>query len=96
MTTRQVDIEADAEADLDAIADYLIAQKEFATALALPALIRVELGSLAHLSNRCRPGRVEGTREFLLPGTPYIAVYCSSIHTVHVLRILHGRQQWPP
>jgi addiction module RelE/StbE family toxin len=41
-----------------------------------------------------RPGRVAGTRELVIPRTPYIAAYrerrCGS-----VLRILHGAQAWP-
>ena len=43
-----------------------------------------------------RPGRVRGTREFVVIGTPFILVYRIQSAQVEVLRVLHGRQQWPP
>jgi len=42
-----------------------------------------------------RPGRIEGTRELVVSGTPYIAAYRIVGDTVRVLRVLHGAQQWP-
>ena len=43
-----------------------------------------------------RPGRVRGTREFVVTGTPFILVYRLDDTHVEILRVLHGRQQWPP
>ncbi len=43
-----------------------------------------------------RPGRVRGTREFVVTGTPFILVYQVVGQTVRILRVLHGHQQWPP
>jgi toxin ParE1/3/4 len=40
-----------------------------------------------------RPGRLAGTRELVIPRTPYIAAVTAD--TVRVLRILHGAQMWP-
>jgi addiction module RelE/StbE family toxin len=42
-----------------------------------------------------RPGRIAGTRELIVSGTPYIAAYAVTETTVRVLRVLHGAQQWP-
>jgi len=42
-----------------------------------------------------RPGRVAGTRELVIPRTPFIAVYAVSMDTVRMLRVLHGAQIWP-
>lgn len=42
-----------------------------------------------------RPGRVQGTRELVLPGTPYIAVYVLDGSDQYVRRVLHGAQKWP-
>jgi toxin ParE1/3/4 len=42
-----------------------------------------------------RPGRVAGTRELILTGTPYIAAYLITGEIVRILRVLHGAQQWP-
>jgi toxin ParE1/3/4 len=42
-----------------------------------------------------RPGRVEGTRELVVAGTPYIAAYRVSRDEIVILRLLHGAQEWP-
>lgn len=42
-----------------------------------------------------RPGRVAGTRELIITGTPYIAAYAVTIETIRILRVLHGAQTWP-
>lgn len=42
-----------------------------------------------------RPGRVTGTKEFVLKGTPFILVYRVDKDQVEILRVLHGAQMWP-
>lgn len=42
-----------------------------------------------------RPGRVAGTRELVIPRTPFIAVYAVSADKIRILRVLHGAQVWP-
>lgn len=42
-----------------------------------------------------RPGRVAGTRELIVPRTPYIAVYAVTADKVRILRVLHGARMWP-
>jgi toxin ParE1/3/4 len=42
-----------------------------------------------------RPGRVAGTRELVIPNTPYIVPYRIQTGTVHILRIYHGARRWP-
>lgn len=42
-----------------------------------------------------RPGRVAGTRELVVTGTPYIAAYVVSANTIRILRVLHGAERWP-
>ncbi|HUG83694.1 MAG TPA: type II toxin-antitoxin system RelE/ParE family toxin, partial [Euzebya sp.] len=43
-----------------------------------------------------RPGRIAGTRELPVVGTPYLVVYRIEAAAVVVLRILHGARRWPP
>ncbi len=43
-----------------------------------------------------RPGRVNGTRELVVSATQYMIVYRLKKNAVHFLRVLHGRQKWPP
>ncbi len=42
-----------------------------------------------------RPGRVNNTRELVIPHTPYIVAYRLLEDAVLILRILHGSQKWP-
>jgi len=42
-----------------------------------------------------RPGRVPGTRELLIPRTPFIVPYRLVGNTIQILRIFHGARRWP-
>lgn len=42
-----------------------------------------------------RPGRLKGTRELVISGTPFIVVYRLQINRIEVIRLLHSSQQWP-
>ena len=50
---------------------------------------------LADFPNSGRPGRVAGTRELIVAGTPYIIPYRVFEDRVTLLRVLHGAQLWP-
>ena len=42
-----------------------------------------------------RPGRVAGTRELVVPGTPYVIPYRARGDRVEIVAVFHGRQKWP-
>ena len=42
-----------------------------------------------------RVGRIAGTREMVIKGTPYVAAYSVTQSAVRILRVLHGAQAWP-
>jgi len=42
-----------------------------------------------------RAGRVPGTRELVVPGTPYIVPYRVRRGAVEVLRVFHAARRWP-
>ena len=44
---------------------------------------------------RGRAGKVEGTRELVIPSLPYIAVYRLAKDRIEIVRIYHGAQNWP-
>jgi addiction module RelE/StbE family toxin len=44
---------------------------------------------------RGRPGRIRGTRELVVVGTPYIVAYRVRAGDIEVLTIQHGAQLWP-
>jgi toxin ParE1/3/4 len=41
-----------------------------------------------------RPGRVVGTRELVVPDTPYIIPYRVRAGRLELIAVLHGRQKW--
>ena len=42
-----------------------------------------------------RPGRVPGTRELVMPKTPFIVPHRLVGNTVQILRIFHNARRWP-
>ncbi|MDQ1199309.1 type II toxin-antitoxin system RelE/ParE family toxin [Agrobacterium sp. SORGH_AS 787] len=42
-----------------------------------------------------RVGRIAGTRELVINGTPYVVAYLITQTTVRILRVLHGAQELP-
>jgi toxin ParE1/3/4 len=42
-----------------------------------------------------RPGRVPGTRELVIPRTPFIVPYRVIGTTIQILRVFHGARRWP-
>jgi toxin ParE1/3/4 len=49
----------------------------------------------SRMPNAGRMGRVTGTREISVAGTPYLVAYLIVEDSIHVLAILHGAQEWP-
>ncbi len=52
------------------------------------------VGRLAGHPHVGRPGRIKGTRELVVGGTPYV-IYRVEFDAVVILRLLHGAQRWP-
>ena len=50
---------------------------------------------MAALPNLGRPGRVTGTRELVVPNTPYVVPYRLRGDRLEVIAVFHGRQRWP-
>jgi len=42
-----------------------------------------------------RPGRVAGTRELVIPGSPYILPYVERGKAVIILRVMRAAMKWP-
>lgn len=80
--------------DRDAIFDYIEAESPRA-AIEIDFRIREAVGRLAEFPGSGRPGRIDGTREWVIAGTPYVAVYRIAGNALRILRVLHGAQEWP-
>ena len=50
---------------------------------------------LEEFPNIGRPGRVAGTRELVVPGTPYVIPYRLRGDRLEIIAVFHGRQKWP-
>jgi toxin ParE1/3/4 len=66
-----------------------------AAATKVAKILYDECGLLRDFPRRGRKGRIEGTRELVFPGLPYIVVYTVQDQIVELLRIYHGAQDWP-
>jgi toxin ParE1/3/4 len=42
-----------------------------------------------------RKGRVAGTRELVIPGTPFVVAYKVEKNEVWVLAVMHAARKWP-
>jgi toxin ParE1/3/4 len=82
-------------ADRLAIFDYLDARNPQA-ASANDLAIEKQIDRLRRFPMLGKTGRIEGTRELMIKGTPYLVAYQLDRTTIRVLRILHTSQLWPP
>ncbi|MGH2409149.1 MAG: type II toxin-antitoxin system RelE/ParE family toxin [Chloroflexota bacterium] len=57
--------------------------------------IRLAVENLADFPMMGRAGRVIGTRELVVPETPYIVAYRVREQVVEVLAVHHGARRWP-
>ena len=80
---------------LEAIYGYILADNPTA-ALAVHEEIERTAGLLKDNPRLGHPGRVEATRELVVPAyRNYILVYEIDDHRIYILAVMHGRQQWP-
>ena len=57
--------------------------------------LRDAIAHLAEFPSLGRVGRIAGTRELVIGGTSYIAVYRVRAGKLRILAILHTSQRWP-
>ena len=81
-------------ANLNAEAEY-IARDNPAAAARMVATIASAVERLVEHPAMGRPGRVSGTRELIVPDTPYIVPYRVRRNAVEVLRVFHAARRWP-
>ena len=72
-----------------------IAKDSEANAASIASRILAAIDLLATQPDMGRPGRVLGTRELVIVGTPYILPYRVNRQRLELIAIFHGRQKWP-
>jgi toxin ParE1/3/4 len=85
----------EAERNFTSQIDY-VADRNVSAAIRMGDLIEAAVSRLSDFPESGRIGRVAGTRELVVTGTPYVVVYSVLPDAVLILCILHGRQMWPP
>ena len=80
--------------NLDNAYTYIFADNPDAAARTL-AIVRAALKTLESHPEIGRPGRVEGTRELRLAGSPFILVYRQKEQRLEIIDILHSSRSYP-
>jgi toxin ParE1/3/4 len=80
--------------DRDEIYDYIESESPRGAAM-MDERITESVEYLLDFPESGRIGRVKGTRECVIPRSPYIAAYTVTGEVIRILRVLHGAQLWP-
>ncbi|MGO4354689.1 type II toxin-antitoxin system RelE/ParE family toxin [Rhizobium sp. RAF36] len=77
---------------------HYISEKNPRAALAQGDLVLRNAAMLGEHPRAGRPGRQPGTRELVVPQTPFVIIYRvdENAQEIQILRLLRGAQQWPP
>ena len=88
--------------DLEAARRYIAEDNPRAASQGVYGAIIAAVGRLADHPRLGRPGRVEGTRELVVPRTPYIVAYAVLDEQVMILNravmilsVMHSARRWP-
>src|SRR5687768_1403309 len=85
----------EAIAGLARVREYYMARGEPKTAQRMGLLLLEAGDALDALPHRGRPGRVPGTRELLVPRTPFLLAYRADEPRPVILAVKHETQKWP-
>ena len=80
--------------DLESLFEY-IAENDAAAAQKVSRIIRAGVDRLLQFPAYGRGGDVEGTRQFVVAGVPYIVIYEIEDEMITILRIYHTAQDRP-
>jgi len=80
--------------DLLKIQEYIAQDNPKASVDITKKIVLKVVEQLSKFQNIGKAGRVHGTRELIIPNTPYIAVYWVKSNIVEVLRVLHTSMKW--
>lgn len=80
--------------NLQAEAEY-IAQDSPESSRRVVARIIEQIDQLTDYPESGRVGRIAGTRELVVIGTPYIVPYRVKDDSIEILRVFHSSRKWP-
>lgn len=91
----QVQWTDEAESDLENILTYYLDEAGERIARAVYDRLREQIGTLRYFPERCRIGRVAGTKEYVLSRLPYVAIVQIEDQTVYILNVIHTAKKFP-
>ncbi len=80
--------------DIQCLRNYVEADNPHAAQILLER-IGGAVDQLLSYPNLGRPGRVKGTRELVIVGTPYVIAYRVRKNQIEILAVIHGARRWP-
>jgi len=83
-----------AERYLEEVEKY-IAQDNPKAAVEMVIKIITAVDRLGYFPGIGRTGRVDGTKELVIDGTPYIVPYRKKGERIEILRVYHAARLWP-
>lgn len=83
-----------AMADLDEVEAWIVRDNP-AAAVSVLLKIAKTVSLLATQPGIGRAGRIPGTKELVVPDTPYIVPYRVKSNVVEILRVYHASRKWP-
>jgi toxin ParE1/3/4 len=81
--------------ELEAIGDYIVERSPRAAARVVGEIHGKTQRLLSANPFIGRSGEIKGTRELVIPGTPYIVAYRVTDTHVEILFVQHGARRWP-
>lgn len=72
-----------------------VGQRNPPAANALADAVRAATAQVANFPHSGRTGRLPGTRELVVAGTPLILVYRVDQQAAVIVRVLHAARRWP-
>lgn len=81
--------------DLESLRDYIARDSPAAAHRVALKIVNTVETLLPENPGIGRLGRVSGTRELVIGGTPFIVPYRAVGGDIHVLRVYHAARKWP-
>lgn len=85
----------EAVSDLHDIYQYIAERNPSAAKQMLERIHGIVETHLTRTPNIGREGRVKGTREFVIPGTPFVVPYRVKSGVIEILRVYHSARRFP-
>ena len=80
--------------DLDDVEAYIAKENPTAAINTILKIIKT-VGLLSEQPSMGRSGRILGTKELVIPDTPFIVPYRVKDGHVQILRVYHNSRKWP-